>query len=134
MVLNACDYKHLNCNCCVINCNEVDVTVNVKLPQNLSDYRLYDLLDISSCIVKTVSFQGIDCTPKNIWIDIPWRNLSRIAGQHVYKLSFMHRKENKYITLYFAYIIQDNNPAKPFMYMHDKYQRDDYDKYGLYLS
>lgn len=134
MKLQACEYKHLNCNCPVISINEVDAVVNVKLPQNMSNYRLYDLLDLSSCTAKTVSFEGVTSVPCNIWVDIPWKNLSKVAGQHVYKLSFMNQHADSFVTLYFAYIIQDSNPAKPFMYMHDKYQRDDYDKYGMYLG
>ena len=64
MILTSCEqYGKLSKFCEVVSSAEMEGYVNVKLPFNLSGYRLYDVLDVSEAPFKTVSFDGIkyDC-------------------------------------------------------------------------
>lgn len=134
MILKSCEYKKLNENCEVVNCNEVDEYLIVKLPFNMSGFKLYDILDVSESPVKTVDFENVRYDEFHPWVDIPWKNLSRISGKHVYKLSFMDMCRKRYITTYISYIIQDDDPNKPYIYMNDRYNSDDTEKQGMYLG
>lgn len=134
MILKSCEYSKLSRFCKVVNSNEIDGVLCVRLPFEMNGYRLYDILDVSESPVKTVSFEGVcfDCC--HPWIDIPWNNLSRVGGHHVYKISFMNERRNKYLTTYVSYIIQDSDPEKPYLYMKNRYNSDDSVKQGKYVG
>ena len=52
----------------------------------------------------------------------------------MYKLSFMDECTKRYVTTYVSYIIQDDSPHKPYLYMKDRYNEDDAEKQGIYLG
>ena len=133
MILNSCEYRKINANCPVINIHETDGYVNVKVPHNLHGFKLYDILDVSESPVKTVSFKGVKFDCFHPWVDIPWKNLNKVAGYHVYKLSFMNLSINRFVTTYISYIIQDENTQKDYIYMKDRYKELNEDKYGIYV-
>lgn len=133
MIAKSCDYKKLNEHCQVFNNNELDEYLNIRLPHEMYGYCLYDILDVSSSPVKTVSFDGVTFDGVHPWVDVPWKNLSRICGKHTYKLSFMDTCNNRYLTTYVSYIIQDDNPYKPYIYM-NRYVEDEIDKQGMYMG
>lgn len=134
MILKSCGYGKLSKFCKVFNSNEIDETLCVRLPFEMNGYRLYDILDVSEAPARTVSFEGVcfdECHP---WVDIPWRNLSRTGGYHVYKMSFMNDCKKKYFNTYVSYLIQDSDPHKPYVYMKNRYNSDDSDKAGKYVG
>lgn len=134
MILTSCEqYGKLSKFCAVVSSVEMEGYVNVKLPFNLSGYRLYDVLDVSEAPFKTVSFDGIKYDCVHPWIDVPWDNLNKTSGLHVYKLSFMHKCNNKFFTTYISYLAQDSNAEKPYLYVKDRYNESDEDKVGLYV-
>ena len=51
------------------------------------------------------------------WIDIDRDILDITAGQHVYRMTFQKPDCKLKATCWFSYIIQDNNPEKPYIYM-----------------
>ncbi len=51
------------------------------------------------------------------WIDIQSSILDVTAGQHTYRMTFNRLGEKLSATCWFSYIIQDNNPEKPYIYM-----------------
>lgn len=133
MIINACRYSKINTQCPIL-CNlEAEGTLNIRLPESLNGYRLYDILDISKTPNKTVSFEGVEygcCRP---WVDIPWDNLDRSCGYHIYKLSFMNNGINKYKQFYIGYIIHDNDPHKDYIYMKDRYNSLESETSGIYM-
>lgn len=133
-MIQSCEYAKLNHNCKVFNTNELDQYLVVKLSYNMHNYRLYDILDISSAEAKTVSLSGVIFDHNNPWIDIPWKNLDRTSGKHVYKLSFMGKKPPKYLNTYISYILQDDSPYKPYLYMNDRYNEQEEEKQAIYLG
>lgn len=133
-MLFSCSYSKLNRHCRVFNSNELDFYLCVKLPCEMVGYRLYDILDVSGPSVKTVSMDGVVFDGLHPWIDIPWNNLSRISGKHVYKLAFMRQSAcADYLTTYISYIIQDDAPNKPYLYM-NRYNSSQKDKQALYVE
>lgn len=134
MLLKSCEYKKLNEHCIVVNINEVDEYLSVRLPFNMHGFKLYDILDVSSSPVKTVSFENVKYDEFHPWVDIPWKNLSKLSGKHVYKLSFMDSLKNRYFTTYVSYIIQDDDPHKPYVYMNSLHNPEDAEKQGIYLG
>lgn len=134
MILHSCEYRKLSSNCPILNRNEIDDCVHVKLPFNVNGFVPYDILDISECRAKTVSFDGVEFNDLHPWIDIPWGNVSTSVGQHVYKISLMNEKRKSFLTTYIAYIIQDDNAETPYIYMKNKYLEYDADKQGMYVG
>lgn len=51
------------------------------------------------------------------WIDISSTILDLNPGQHVYRMTFRNPLRKLGATCWFSYIIQENNPEKPYIYM-----------------
>lgn len=133
MILNSNEYEKVVNDCPVINLHILEDVFNVRIPYNVTGYRLYDLLEVSCSPMQTISFEGVMFDGLHPWVDIPTENLNRINGKHVYKLSFMNERTNNYINVYISYIIQDDNPQKDYIYMSNRYTEDDEDKESIYL-
>lgn len=92
------DRLHLNTNLFEIECTDnSDYTIDVSL--------LHECKNI-----------------KYPWIRIPSSMMNLEDGQHTYKLSFINILTDDVFSLYISYIIQNDNPDKPYIYMNrDKY-------------
>jgi len=97
-------------------------------------YKLYDFLDISGSCAMTVSLEDVEFDDEHPWVDVPWLNVSKTSGEHAYKLAFWGVRRCMYDSVYFAYIIQDDNPEKPYIYMSGRYLEYDDDKTGMYVG
>lgn len=51
------------------------------------------------------------------WIDINKSLLDLSIGRHIYRLSFVEEGSIFAISCWFGYIIQDNHPEQPYVYM-----------------
>ena len=51
------------------------------------------------------------------WIDISSSILDTNVGQHTYRMTFYNLGGKLKATCWFSYIIQDNHPEKPYIYM-----------------
>ena len=51
------------------------------------------------------------------WIDFSSSLLQTVAGQHTYRMTFEKEDCRLKATCWFSYIIQDNYPEKPYIYM-----------------
>ena len=134
MILQSCDYRNLSSNCKILNEHEIDDVVHIRLHRSMLGYKLYDILDISESRAVTVSLCGVEFDDEHPWVDIPWCNVSRVSGEHVYKLAFWDRARSRYDSVYFAYILQDDNPEKPYIYMSGRYLEYDDSKSGSYVG
>ena len=138
MNVKSCEYKNLNKACKVVSSSEATGYLHVRLPYEMSGYRMYDFLEVSSCPVKSVSFDRVKFDGYHHWVDVPWSNVNKSAGHHVYKLSFMNtcKRENKYVNVYFNYVFQDDMPEKPYVYINSLKTccGDSDEKEGKYLS
>ena len=55
--------------------------------------------------------------PNRIWYRFKSEKLNLETGYHIYRMSFVNVRNNDTTQLYFAYVIQNNKPDKPYMYM-----------------
>lgn len=102
----------------VINKNSIPYYLIVELPSfiqyGLTFVGLYE--DISNGLKEVpISYLQIrNCHP---YIDISSIGLNLEVGQHDYMIKYIDCFTGDMVPLYFSYIIQDDNPTKPYIYM-----------------
>ena len=95
--------------------------VCIKLPPQLPrDMELMEIYNLDSQ-------EDLDFTDQvtrdehRPWVDISSSILDTGVGQHTYRMTFEKPECKLKATCWFSYIIQDNHPEKPYIYM----KRDD---------
>ena len=116
-ILQSSKLDQLPLNTKIYNAKDFSETVCVKLPPQLPrDMQLIEIYSLDS-------FEDLDFTDfvtrdeNRPWIDIKSSILNTAAGQHTYRMTFNRGGVNLTATCWFSYIIQDNNPEKPYIYM-----------------
>ena len=103
----------------IYNSKDFDETVCVKLPPQMPrDMDLIDLYNLN--VAEDVDFADqVTRAEHRPWIDISSSILDLSIGQHVYRMTFQSANPDCKLkaTCWFSYIIQDNNPDKPYIYM-----------------
>ena len=91
--------------------------VCVKLPSQMPrDMQLVEIYNLNSS--EDLDFADFVTRDENKpWIDIQTSILDVSAGQHTYRMTFAKEDVKLTATCWFSYIIQDNNPEKPYIYM-----------------
>lgn len=100
----------------VFNLNELQGTLHVQLPDEVVEDRcillqVSDIEDLENSISSDIS---VFTTP---WIDIPVSLLNKDSGIHTYLIKLAHGQTSDVLHVYFSYIVQDDNPDKPYIYM-----------------
>lgn len=117
-ILQACNYASIPSNTHVFNKYEIDKYVWIKLPDCMpSSYKLYDIWEIvpNKSVVKYEDNMCRDCN--RLWLKVNTSIISLDSGIHIYQLKFVDVYTDNIYLLYVGYIIQDNNPDKPYIYM-----------------
>ena len=101
----------------VINLAEIPEIICIKLPDSLPrDMELSGIFDLNAN--KDIEFiDHVTRDEHRPWIDIQSSILDLSVGQHVYKLTFSKIGIILNATCWFSYIIQDNHPETPYIYM-----------------
>ena len=91
--------------------------VCVKLPPQMPrDMQLVEIYNLNSS--EDLDFMDFVTRDENKpWIDIQSSILDTTVGQHTYRMTFENLGCKLKATCWFSYIIQDNNPEKPYIYM-----------------
>ena len=116
-VIQSSQLSDLPLNTKIYNSKDFDEIVCVKLPPQMP--RDMDLTEIYNLNAS----EDVDFADKTTreehrpWIDIDRDILDITAGQHVYRMTFQKPDCKLKATCWFSYIIQDNNPEKPYIYM-----------------
>jgi hypothetical protein len=91
--------------------------VCVKLPEKMPrDFELAEIYNLES----QEDLDFADQTTRDEhkpWIDISSSILDTTAGQHTYRMTFQNLGCKLKANCWFSYIIQDNHPEKPYIYM-----------------
>lgn len=117
-ILEACIYKELPKHTKVWNRNTLEYHTWIHLPIELCrSHELFQLDEISKVVTEVDFKDKIKRECNKPWYDIITDLLNTDAGQHIYKMSFINRLTDDISCLYFSYIIQDDNPDKPYIYM-----------------
>ena len=122
-LLTACEYDTINTNTKVFNKDALSNGVWVNLPAYVCGLALAKIIDISNQKYESIEFDAstvIQDYP-HPWIRISTDILDLTSGMHIYKLVFEPIPKKKFsVTVYIAYILQDDNPVTPYIYMPDR--------------
>jgi hypothetical protein len=122
-LLVACEYDTINVNTKVFNKYALSGSIWVNLPNYVRCCTLVKIIDISNQKYEEVGFDEstvIQYSPRP-WIKIDTSILSLVSGMHTYKLIFESKFGNDFSqSVYIAYILQDDNPITPYVYMPDR--------------
>ena len=116
--VDACNYNELSKHTPIFNAKTLGTSISVYLkPEVARDLDLYQLDDISTDTVE-VPVTGFVTRTNVCWFDILTSILDRTPGHHIYRMSLINKRNTQETVFqYFAYIIQDDNPNKPYVYM-----------------
>lgn len=117
--LVACKYDELPQHTPVINAMNIEYYLWIKLPEYIDEtYSFFEIQEIQPMHLNLVLDERSNRIKREriCWIRIIFQILGLSHGQHIYKLRFVN-KENDVVTLYFSYIIQNDDVKRPYMYM-----------------
>lgn len=126
--LDATSYDKVYSTNKIFNLDAVEYYLWIKLPTALScDYKLLNIIQIEksnrcdgSCCIKCKNEQEIPHDyyhrERNVWIQIIFPALDQDIGKHIYRMEFLTPFEDV-ISFYFSYIIQNDHPDQPYIYM-----------------
>ena len=106
----------------VINKDTVPTDLWVRIPDYIAV--AYDLYKV--CYMKPTGPESTDWeehvehVSKTPWFKFESSIFDWDVGTHEYRLRFESPKNDDKLDLYFRYIIQDNHPSKPYLYMDEK--------------
>ena len=135
--LNAVLHKGLPSSTKIFSIHDMEYFLWVKVDPNIArNYTLYqiDKVDFKSKIDLDVE-KLVTHEPNNIWFKVNSMYLDRKAGQHVYRMHFVHKIDEHTVSLFFSYIVQTEYTTRPYDYMkHDEeavMRKYDSDLFGL---
>lgn len=119
IILDAVPYAKLPSHTPIINLNQFNEVIHIHLPEsNCNNIRLNEVHTILPKSVKIDEYLSDVVRLENKpWIDINTSWLDLTVGHHIYKLVFRDSLLNESVTLYFGYIVQQDNPEQPYVYM-----------------
>ncbi len=124
--LIASSYETISKNSLVINLAELDYFLYVKLePPLTSQWYLYRIEEkMKDGSLKKMRFPETVRKESPTWLRFKTDFINKEIGMHQYKVTFVDTVTDVSTSLWFAYIIQNDNPDKPYVYM----EREDDDK------
>lgn len=122
LAIEACQYKDLPSHSKVISKNQLEYYTWIHLPPEFGrDFTLFDLSETQPTVVEIPDFyKFVYRQAKRPWIRIFTKILNTRVGYHQYRLNFIHDHTSDIVSIYINYTIQDDNPAKPYIYMNRK--------------
>lgn len=115
-VLEACVYRDVNLHTPVINLHTLEYDTWVHLPSYARGCRLFQIDEFLPDGGEVIDFSSVEQELGKPWIRITYGLLNISEGQHVYRLHFIDRNDAVF-SLYVSYIIQNDDPDKPYVYM-----------------
>lgn len=117
--LDAVLHKDLPSKTKIFSIHDMEYYLWVKVsPEIAKHYSLYQIDEVAKEVNLDLSIPDV-CfhEPNNMWFKINSMYLNRDAGQHVYRMHFVHDKDEHTISLFFSYIVQKEQVKKPYIYM-----------------
>ena len=116
-IIQSSKLDQLPLNTKIYNSKDFSDTVCIKLPPQMPrDMQLSEIYNLNAS--EDVDFTDFTTRDENRpWVDVQSSILDLTAGQHVYRMTFSKPECKLNATCWFSYIIQDNNPEKPYIYM-----------------
>ena len=121
IVVNACGYKDLAKNCKIYNKNELEYFTWIYLdPEDVRDATLLDVQEMNDGPTDFRYNHNVIQRKSTCWLRCITEFLNLLPGKHTYKISMINRVTDSVFSLYISYIIQDDNPDKPYKYMKEE--------------
>lgn len=116
-VIQSCPLSKLPLHTRIYNSMDFSEIVCVKLPPQMPrDMVLIGIYNLNASEELDFNDQ-VTRDEYKPWIDINSSILDLTPGQHTYRLTFRKEECKLNATCWFSYIIQENNPEKPYIYM-----------------
>lgn len=120
--LIASSYEDISKHSKVLNLAELDYFIYVKLEPPLSSewylYRIEEKMKDGS--LKKMRFPETVKKESPTWLKVKTDFINKEIGMHLYKVTFVDTVTDVLTSLWFAYIIQNDNPDKPYVYIERK--------------
>jgi hypothetical protein len=116
-VIQSSQLSEMPLNTKIYNSKDFSEIVCVKLPPQMPrDMDLIEIYNLNAS--EDVDFADqVTRDEHRPWVDISSSILDLGIGQHTYRMTFAKEGCKLKATCWFSYIIQDNNPEKPYIYM-----------------
>lgn len=103
----------------IINKESLEFYTWIRIPNELCNrLSLYGVKVYDTSVWKDIDFSDMVFRENHRpWIRILTSKLDTSVGSHMYKFAFVDIDLDDYVSLYFAYKIQDDNPNKPYIYI-----------------
>lgn len=122
-------YKDLNKHCKVFNANMLEEFMWIHLPSETRFMEIHKLFNVTGVKETEVDIsKKIGRENNHLWVRVNLDILDKTAGKKLYKLQLMDVRSDEPYNYYFTYIIQDDNPYTPYIYMKDRGNPVDPDK------
>lgn len=101
----------------LINVDEIEYFLWIEVPNDIfRDYRLVDVAELGEnitpyCILKYTQYAG------GPWYKVDTSMLNKRPGYHRYCMKMVNIHTDDVVSIFFAYILQDDSPEKPYKYM-----------------
>lgn len=116
--LTACTADQIPLHTPVIGPYQFEYYTWIHTPPCYSQHLELFQLDEISPDLNTIEYEGnVTAECNHPWIKVVSSILNQSVGYHLYKLSFVDIHTGDVVALYFAYIVQDGNVDKPYVYM-----------------
>lgn len=116
--LEACRYEDLAKYSKVFNLSTLDYHLWIYLnPETVRQTYFNRAFEIGPDADNSRIFPDTFVRESQCWIRVNMQYLNLKPGKHTIKLEFVERYDDTDFSLYISYIIQDDNPEKPYVYM-----------------
>lgn len=116
--LNAVPHKDVARESKVFSLQEFEYFLFIRVPDVFAkDFELYQVDEVVDTDEFVCHRELWEHDPGRVWYKFKSHMLNTTTGYHTYRLSFINTITNDITLLYIAYVIQNNKPDKPYMYM-----------------
>lgn len=118
MRLRACVKKDLPANTPVISKDELEPVLWVEVPrQVINEFQLFEVQELSEPPEDFDIEENCKHTCHDPWYQFTTSALCICPGLHIYRMHMKSRYTSDTISLFFGYVLQDDDPKKPYIYM-----------------
>lgn len=119
--LQSCSYDNLAKNCKVFNLSTLNYHLWIYLnPEDVRDAYFDKGEEIGKGADNSKIFKDTFVRDGQCWIRANMDFLNLTTGKHTYRLSFIDRYTDTDFSLYISYIIQNDDPERPYVYMKEE--------------
>ena len=97
---------------------EYHMWIYLETSPDLDDCVIFNVTELNHeddiCVMDSAFVRESTC-----WIKVTTDLIDKSPGLHIYRIQFINRNTDDIFSKYIAYTIQDDNPEKRYIYMHN---------------